>query len=141
MVFRKKRTCQDCGFPTLGGREAQRADRIALVTGASVPLPTDWQTAQCHRGLWINYDLTYARANLEGIQEELKRSRRDCPGFFRYESGFSPAHHLDLQQKVRDQKQQLRVGLLTGIVGGGVGALLIQAVPAAFRLLRSWWPW
>ena len=141
MGLRKKRTCQDCGFVTLGGREAQQADRIALLDGRG-PMPGDWETAQCHRGLWTMYDLTYARADLAAIQDELKRSRRDCPGFFRYESGFDPPKHLELQQKVRDQRRQLRITLLTTIfVGGGIVALLIQRLPAAFRLLRSWWPW
>lgn len=103
-------------------------------------MPTDWQAAQCQRGLWTTYDLTYASADLEGTHDELKRSRDDCPGFVRYEWGFSPVQHLDLQQKARERQQRIGDSVVTGALGGIV-ALLRQQLASLLQKLAVWWPW
>jgi hypothetical protein len=100
----------ECGFLTMGGNELAPWERSALCTTGSKPFPEVGRQRNAI-ARFGPYDLTCAEASLEGIQDELKRARTRCPGFFAHETGFSPQQHLDLQQKARDNRLQMRIGI------------------------------
>jgi hypothetical protein len=124
------KTCLECGFLTIEGRELQRADRVMLGTldarGQSAVMPMIPESARCFKNLW-DYDLTYSGDSLEGVIDELGRDRSRCPGFVNYEAGFTPVQHLDRLDQQRDNKLQWRIakiGFWSAVVGGIVGAIV-----------------
>lgn len=94
----ENRTCIECGFLTIQGRELSRAERIMLAShGTSAVMPADCEQTQCFKGLWVEYDLIYAIPDFQGVRKEIERNRDDCPGFMPYEAGFTPEQHLEIQ--------------------------------------------
>ena len=49
------RTCLDCGFLTIEGRELEHSDRMMLGVEGSATMPANPERIRCHRGLW-DYD-------------------------------------------------------------------------------------
>lgn len=110
----ENRTCIECGFLTIQGRELSRAERAMLAThGTSAAMPPDCKQTQCFKSLWVEYDLIYAIPDFQGVIREIGRNRDDCSGFMRYEAGFDPAQHREIQLEQR--KRGGRRGRLTEI--------------------------
>jgi hypothetical protein len=130
------RTCLDCGFLTIRTREVTQAQRVMLASrGESAAMPTHSEQTDCFRNLWVEYDLNYWEPSLEGVFDELKRSRDKCVGFFPYESGFTPAQHLERQEGRRREKLQWRIARL-GFFGALLGALIGSVLPSLWRWLE-----
>lgn len=96
----KPRTCLDCGFLTIEGRELWQADRDELGTyrhtnrgvyWESGVMPAHPERTQCFKHLWVGYDLTYIDYSADGVVDELERPRGEC--FFPYQEGFTPEEH------------------------------------------------
>ncbi len=104
--------------------------------GESAAMPTHSEQTECFRSLWVEYDLTYFEYSLEGVFDELKRSRDDCAGFFPYESGFTPAQHLERQEERRREKLQWRIARL-GFLGALLGALIGSVLPNLWRWVEG----
>ena len=76
----QRRTCLDCGFLTIQGRELSRPDRIMLSThGESAAMPAHPEQTRCFKDLW-DYELHYSGDLFQGVVEELGRPRGECPG-------------------------------------------------------------
>jgi hypothetical protein len=132
------KTCLECGFLTISGREVTQAGRIELgMLRKSASMPANSETTNCYRNLWVGYDLTYIGNSLGGVFEEINADRNKCPGIFRYESSYSPAEHLKLQEQSRLQKFQLKIALLP-FLGGVIGAILGSLLHDTIRVLRHW---
>lgn len=91
-------------------------------------MPANFQGANCFRGCWVTYDLTYvgSRSTIASMEmlDELERDRRDCQYFFRYEPGLTPSAHIERQAQVRrDWLQWVR-----GLGGGIIGALIMEGI-------------
>ena len=100
------RTCLDCGFLTIQGRELSRPHRIMLGThGTSAVMPANPEQTRCYKRLW-DYDLHYFGDTFVGVIEEIERSRDKCPGFALYEPGLTPAQHLEIQLEQRKMGQR-----------------------------------
>ena len=100
----ESRTCKECGFLTIQGRELSRPERIMLGThGRSAVMPAHPEQTRCFKNLW-DYDLHYTGDTFDGVIEEIERSRDDCPGFIPYEAGFTPGQHLEIQLEQKKQK-------------------------------------
>ncbi len=124
MVAHKLKTCLDCGFLTIRGRELSRPERIILGTkGQSAVMPADAEQTRCFKNLWLLYDLTYATANFSGVIEEIERDRNQCPGFALYEAGFTLEQHLEHQKDQRKERLQWKIAIL-GILSALVGIVL-----------------
>jgi hypothetical protein len=108
-------TCLDCGFLELAGQEVTPAERIMLATPSSAVQP-DWKKVWCHRNLWHGYELGYVGPAYEALEDELKKVRRDCEGFFRHRPGWSPAGHLELLLKAHEKRSNLFFLLLGSIL-------------------------
>lgn len=109
-------TCLDCGFLALGEKEVSKANSIMLYcrgTAGCPPLEMLW----CSRSLWVDYDLSYAGFDAEGIFDEILKQRRDCKGFFRYRPGWSPPGHQDLLLKTLERRKNFFYFLLASFLG------------------------
>lgn len=123
-----KRTCLDCGFLTIQGREISQPQRVMLGTrGQSAVMPAHPEQTRCFKNLW-DYDLHYVGDTFGGVIEEIERGRDDCPGFLPYEAGFTPVQHLENQIEQRKEKLQWRIaqlGFFGALFGGIAGAIII----------------
>jgi hypothetical protein len=97
----KPKTCLDCGFLTIEGRELSSAERIMLVANAGV-MPAHPERTRCVKKLWAMYDLTYLGDCFQGVIDELERPRDGCKGFFSYQPGFTPEEHRQFQIRTPD---------------------------------------
>ena len=107
--------------------------------GQSAAMPTHSEQTECFRSLWVEYDLTYFEPSLEGVLDELLRCRDNCPGFFPYESGFTPAQHLERQAGRRREKLQwqiARLGFFGALLGALIGSVLSNLLRWVERLVR-----
>jgi len=128
----KMKTCLDCGFLTILGRELSKPERVMVGTkGQSAVMPADAEQTRCFKNLWL-YDLTNATANFNGVIEEIERDRHQCRGFASYDAGFSPQQHLDHQEGQRKERLQWRIAKL-GFFGALLGGILGTMVPAAMK--------
>ncbi len=118
----------------MAGDEMALADRIEVASGQSASLPSKHEETACHKRLWVDYELTFIGTNYRAIVEELNQPRRDCPGFQKYEPGFSPEQHKRIQLETRQHRQQMRIALL-GFLGALIGGL-IGTLPAWFQWLN-----
>ena len=129
----QRRTCLDCGFLTIQGRELSRPDRIMLGSHGQSVMPAHPEQTRCFKDLW-DYELYYSGDSFDGVVEEIGRPRDECPGFATYEAGFSPAQHLENQVEQRKEKLQWRVaklgfwGALVGAIAGAIAGILILAL-------------
>ena len=97
----ESKTCKECGFLTIQGRELSRPERIMLGShGKSAVMPAHAEQTRCFKKLG-DYDLHYAGDSFAGVIEEIERSRDDCPGYMAYEAGFTPAQHQEIQLEQR----------------------------------------
>ncbi len=113
-------TCLECGFFSLEDKEVSSADRILLhmrgTAGGCPPL----DSLGCWRSLWVEYDLTYCGVDAGAILDEVQRDRRNCKGFFRYNSGNSPSDHQELLLKAQERKQKLIFTVIGSVIGSGI---------------------
>ena len=92
----ESKTCKECGFLTIEGRELSRPERIMLAShGSSSVMPAHPERTRCFKNLW-DYDLYYSGDTFAGVIEEIERSRDNCPGFMLYEARLSPERHLEI---------------------------------------------
>ena len=131
-----RRTCLDCGFLTIQGRELSRPERKMLAThGESGVMPAHSEQTRCFKNLW-DYDLHYLGDTFDGVIEEISQPREDCPGFAVYEAGFSPAQHLENQVDKRKEKLQWRIAKLSflgAILGGIIGTIIVTVIRWLFK--------
>ena len=132
----QRRTCLDCGFLTIQGRELSRPERIMLSSfGESAVMPAHSEQTRCFKRLW-DYDLIYSGDTIDGVIDEISRARDECPGFAPYESGFNPAQHLENQVDQRKEKLQWRIAKLSflgAILGGIVGTIVLAVLKWLFK--------
>ena len=112
--------CLDCGFLSLGEGELNPAERIQLHVRGTAGCPP-LEVISCSKQLWIEYDLTYCGTDADGIFIELEKQRRDCKGFIRYKSGWSPSKHDEILLKRMDIKEKLFIAVI-----GAVLAFIVQ---------------
>jgi hypothetical protein len=101
---RLNRTCYDCGFLTVDGREAGPANRILLKAKDADLLSFD---PQCYRKQWIDYDLgrhKWADPTKE-LVAELAKTRQDCSFFCEYIPSLSPEQRLKELREALNVKQ------------------------------------
>lgn len=106
--------------------------------GKSAVMPVHYQDTGCFRNLWPLYDVTYSGNAVEGIFDELQRSRKDCAGFAAYESGYTPAQHLERLEERRKERFQWRIAKL-GFVGALTGALIGSILPHVPHWIAAAW--
>ena len=127
----RKRTCLDCGFLTIRGRELTQPERVMLGTkGQSAVMPANADQTRCFKNLW-DYDLTYVGDNFGGVVEEIERERHQCRGFAPYEAGFTPEQHLEHQIDQRKEKLQWRIAKLSffgALLGGVIGIMILEVL-------------
>jgi hypothetical protein len=126
----QKRTCLDCAFLTIQGRELSWPERKMLGTeGKSAVMPAHPDRTRCFKNLW-DYDLHYLGDSFDGVVEEIGRPRDDCPGFASYEAGFTPEQQLEHQIEQRKEKLQWRIAKLGffGAILGGIAGTVILAI-------------
>ena len=132
----QRRTCLDCGFLTIQGRELSRPERIMLNTrGESAVMPAHSEQTRCFKNLW-DYDLHYSGDTFEAVIEEISQPRDECLGFDSYEAGFSPAQHIENQVEQRKEKLQWRIaklGFLGALLGGVVGTIILAVLKWLFK--------
>ena len=106
-------TCLECGFLALDDKEVSTADRIRLhMRGTAGGCPS-LEKLCCFRSLWVNFDLSYCGVPpADEIFDMVQKSQRNCKGFFRYRSGWSPSGHQDLLLKSLEWKQKLFFAVL-----------------------------
>jgi hypothetical protein len=125
------KTCLDCGFLTIQGREITSPERIMLATrGQSASMPAHSDKTRCFKNIW-EYDLHYVGDSIAGVFDELESPRDECTGFARYEPGLSPARHLERQEEERKGKLQLRIarlGFYGALIGGVVTAIILEVL-------------
>lgn len=140
-LHRHTRTCLDCGFLTIKGRELTQAERFMLSTrGRSAVMPANTEQTGCSKNLWVDYELTYFGDSEDGVFEEIERPRRKCPGFFWHEHGFTPAQHLEHQEQRRREQLQWKIAIL-GFFGGVLGALIGSFLRDLPHWIASVWRW
>jgi hypothetical protein len=107
----KPKTCPDCGFLTIEGRELSKEDR-AFVSWAGHTQNYDWESSlmprdarrmSCSKGLW-EYD--HRLGSKDDLIDEIERSRDDCTGFAPYERGLTPAI---LRKQIEDRNNSQRL--------------------------------
>lgn len=127
MIGRKVRTCYDCGFLTIRGRELTRADRIELYSitsnSSSASLPADPNSTRCYKGLWDSDLDTFT--DFATLHDELRQDRSRCNYFVQYEPNFSPLKHQERQDEKRKERLQLKIAWL-GFAGGLIGSIVGQ---------------
>ncbi len=132
----QKKTCLDCGFLTIRGRELSRPERIMLSTcGKSAVMPAHSEQTRCFKNLW-DYDLHYSGDTFDGVVDEIGRSRDDCSGFAPYEAGLHPGKHLENQLEMRKEKLRWRIaklGFWGALLGGIVGTIILGALKWLFK--------
>src|SRR5882724_8188283 len=91
------RTCLECGFLTIDGRELSTPARtlIGSMRPRSSPsgLPLNVEQTCCYKSLWDS-DIQNMTLEVETLIRELNADRGKCPGFFAYEPLLDPAAHL-----------------------------------------------
>jgi hypothetical protein len=122
----KRKTCLNCGFLTVTGRELSRADRIELGAYRRTELGAYWtsgampahpERTECFKHLWVQYDLIYFDYSADGVFDELDRPRDECPGFVSYEAGYTPEKLLKrIEEDSRAQIAGERLGKALGQV-------------------------
>jgi hypothetical protein len=132
----QKRTCLDCGFLTIRGRELSQPDRVMLGSkGQSAVMPAHPEQTRCFKNLW-DYDLIYTGDDFHGVVEEIERERNQCPGFASHEAGFTPEQHLEHQIEQRKEKLQWRIaklGFYGALLGGIAGTIIIAVLKWLFK--------
>jgi hypothetical protein len=133
-----KKTCFECGYLTIHGRELDRSDRIELYSisaqGSSASLPADSNHTRCCKGLWDS-DLD-GSVDSRTLHDELRRDRKSCAYFAKYEPTFNPNGHQERQDEKRKESLQLKIALL-GFSGGLLGSIVGQILWFLFsRRLR-----
>lgn len=133
-----KRTCLDCGFLTIQGRELFEPERVMIGTGGhSAVMPANPEQTRCFKNLWVEYDLTYTTGDFQGVVAEVETDRSECAGFALYEAGFTPEQHLEHQIEERKEKLQWRIaklGFYGGLLGGAVGTIGAAVLKWLFEL-------
>lgn len=133
-MAKKNRTCLDCGLLTIEGSQLTGADRLMLASrGVSAKMPANPERTRCFQDCWVDYDLSYVGDSFDGVLEELDANRNKCQSFIQYESGFTPAEHLEREEQRRRERIQLRIAKW-GFLGGLIGALVGSTLP-------SFWKW
>jgi hypothetical protein len=97
--------------------------------GESAVMPAHSEQTRCFKNLW-DYDLIYSGDSFDGVIEEIRQLRDNCPGFGLYEAGFSPAQHFENQIEHRKEKLQWRIAKLSflGAISGGIVGTIILAL-------------
>ena len=133
----QKRTCLDCGFLTIQGRELSRPQRKMLGTkGQSASMPANSEQTRCFKNLW-DYDLIYSGDILDGVVEEIEKDRNECSGFASYDAGFTPEQHLEHQIEERKEKLQWKIaklGFMGALLGAIVGTIALK-IPGIIKWL------
>jgi len=137
---RHKRTCLDCGFLMIEETELIPSDRTLLGAHGKAGLPAGALLTNCRRSLWVGYELAYGGPDLDGVFQEIEKSRKKCIGFFRYEPAFTPTQHLDLQEQRRREKLNWKIARL-GFFGGVLGALIGSFLRDLPHWIASAWRW
>jgi hypothetical protein len=112
---------------------------MLITQGKSAAMPSHPEQTACHKNLWVEYDVTYSGDSMEGVFDELERSRDQCAGFLSYEPGLSPTQHIERQEQERRERLQWRTAKLSFF--GGLGALigsLGSNIPRWFVIVWKW---
>jgi hypothetical protein len=111
-----------------------------LADRESASMPGNAEQTDCFKGLWRDYSGVSFGSPLDGVFDEVKRSRKSCPGFFQHEYGFTPAQHLDRQEQRRREQVNwkiARLGFFAGVLGAFLGSFL-RDLP---HWIVSLWRW
>lgn len=86
-------------------------------------------TLLCTRRVWNEWDLGEEAEEIEEALARVLHSDRKCRLFQRYEAGYSPTEHKELQREDRNRRILLVGMLLAALIGAG--AAIIAQVFAA----------
>lgn len=107
-------TCVDCGFLAFGKDEVHQASRVLVSAKGQAGLPSRMEDLQCHRSLWVGYDLD-GYGSVEGQLNEAADPRH-CKEFLRYKPGLSPEEHMQRLLKSEERKVQFRYTLIAALL-------------------------
>ncbi len=96
--------------------------------GRSAVMPVNAEQTKCYKQLWVLYDLSFAREDMDGIFDELRRDRKYCAGYLKYQPTLNPKEHVELAEKRREERLQWRTAIL-GFIGALFGAFLGTCKP------------
>lgn len=115
-LFRLAKTLQDAKlYQELGfggfhefkqeGRDAIAANRTDIA----------FSTLCCARAVW-SYDSDFKEKPQDVVLQFLN-SKRKCPCFFTYNSGYSPTEHRELQREAKTRRLLIKAMLLAALIG------------------------
>ena len=84
----------------------------------------DLRMFSCARNVWDSLDF---EDKPKDTVFQLLNSNRKCPYFFRYNPGYSPIEHRELQQEAKNQRR-LMIGMLLAALIGAAAAIVAQAL-------------
>ena len=87
-------------------------------------------TISCLRNQWIFSKSIRSSKDIRYIDTKALASTRKCLYFMRYEPGFGPEEHKDIQARAQDRKALFRATLIGAIIGAiaAIAAQLIYAI-------------
>jgi hypothetical protein len=115
--------------------ELEPADRVLLIA-KTASLPSRWEDTRCCRGQWVDFDLN-GGGELDAIGREMREPRTACRFFFPYAPGYTPKQHLDLHEKHRDKRLQVKIAIWA-FVGALVGSLIEHFTDLVSFVIKLW---
>ena len=104
-------------------QEVDTSTRIMLYNPESATQPSGAEYFHCFRSMWT-WPLHYGAVDYGVVQEEVRQSRRDCRGFYRYRPGWSPIEHRELVLKASENRFRVWLAILSAAIGVLVGFII-----------------